>query len=183
MMEAIAAAGNNVESTSRMFDQVRRDVECYFKQDKRGRSIRSIAKAILGDTAVVGRAYDHLDDAPRWCHWASYKVMESSGSEPCVMRCSFFNDVNGFDSEAFKTWLKAGKRMLVKAHGKLIKGWYVRTDGSVGTSLSALVEIPEKDRPAITARNRAKREFLEANAQAIEWAANKIEAEIRAKKI
>ena len=182
LMEAIDAAGNNVESTSRMFDQVRRDVEGYFKQDKRGRAIRSIVKDILGETAIVGRAYDRHDDAPRWCRWESYRAMESSGSEPCSMRCCFFNDVNGFDPEAFKTWLKAGKRMLVKAHGKRIKGWYVRTDGAVGTSLSAQVEMPEKERPYHIARNRAKREFLEKHAREIEGWAKEIEAELRAKK-
>ena len=97
------------------------------------------------------------------------------------MQACCFNGLNGFDSEAFKTWLKAGKRMLVKAHGKSIKGWYVRTDGAIGTSLSALVEIPEKDRPYYTARNRAKREFLDEHVKEIEQQAVIIEAEIRAK--
>jgi hypothetical protein len=182
MLEAIDAAGTNIESTSRMFDQVRRDVQMYFEIDKRGRAIRSIVKAVLGETAIVGRAYDRHDDAPRWCRWEPYRVMKSSGSGPWTMQADFFNDVNGFDPEAFKTWLKAGKRMLVKAHGKSIKGWYIRTDGAVGTSLSALTEMPEKERPYHIARNRAKREFLEKHAREIELAAEKIEAELRAKK-
>jgi hypothetical protein len=182
LLAAIDAAGSNVESTARMFDQVRRDVQAYFEIDKRGRAIRAAVKAILGETAIVGRAYDRHDDAPRWCRWEPYKNLHAQGSETPTVQTCFFNDVNGFDSTAFKTWLKAGKQMLVKAHGKRIKGWYVRTDGSIGTSLSALVEIPEKERPYHTARNRAKREFLERHAEAIECNAKRIEAELRAKK-
>jgi hypothetical protein len=181
LMEAIDAAGSNVESTSRMFDQVRRDVQMYFETDKRGRAMRDVAKAILGKTAIVGQAYEKHDDAPRWCQWHAYKALHAYGQEKPTMQTCFFNDVNGFDPTAFKTWLKAGKCMLVKAHGKRIKRWYVRTDGSVGTSLSALVETPEKDRPYHTARNLARRKFLDEHVKEIEQQAVIIEAEIRAK--
>ena len=100
MLEAIDAAGNNVESTFRMFAQMRRDVQMYFDRDKRGEAIRDAAKAILGETAIVGQAYSRHDDAHRWCRWESYRIMESSGSERRTVRCCFFNDVNGFDAES-----------------------------------------------------------------------------------
>jgi hypothetical protein len=182
LLAAVDAAGSNVESTSRNFDQVRRDVQFYFEKDKRGRGIRTVAKKILGETAIVGQAYERHDDAPRWCRWEPYKKLHAYGAETPKLQTCFFNDVNQFDLGAFKKWLVAGQAYLKKAFGKQVKGWYVRTDGSIGTSLSALVETPEAARPRITALNRAKREFLEENAEHISARACRIEAEIRAEK-
>jgi hypothetical protein len=181
LLAAVDAAGTNVESAARDFDQVRRDVQFYFEKDKRGRAVRAAVKEILGDTAVVGSAYERYDDAPRWCRWEPYRTKVTEGIQTRY-EAAFFNDVNQFDLAEFKKWLTAGRWLLKKTYGKMIKGWYVRTDGALGTSLSALVETPEVARPHIIARNRAKREFLERHAESIEREAARIEAELRAKK-
>jgi len=182
MVEAICAASNNVESTSRMFDRVRRDVQMYFEKDKRGQDIRAVVKEILGENAIVGQAYEKNDDTRSWCRWVPYRLGRRADFLRSHLDTCFYNDVNQFDLGEFKKWLVAGKRALKKEYGKQIKGWYVRTDGSVGTSLSALVETPEEVRPYHMARNQAKREFLEVYQAEIEENAKTIEAEIRAKK-
>jgi hypothetical protein len=178
---ALEAATNNVESTSRDMETIRRDMMAYFEHDSRMRSIRQLAKKILGEKAIVGRAYDRSDDASSWCQWVPYRTMRAynEAEKPTLQTC--FYDATMFDLNEFKKWLVAGKRTLTKEHGKYIKGWYIRLDGSCGTSLSASVETPEVDRPAIIARNRAKREFLEAHATEIEHNATVIEVELRTK--
>jgi hypothetical protein len=171
ILASINAAGSNVESTSRALEQVRREVESYFRQVTHEKAVREAVSTVLGKDAIVGKAYDRCDDAPRWSRWESYRIKKNA--------CFYRNDGIGFDIDSFEKWLRAGKRMLIKEYGKLIIGWYVRIGGSIGTSMSALVEIPEKERTAIIARRMAKHDCLEENQKEIEKQATLIERKLR----
>jgi hypothetical protein len=181
VLAAIDAASSNVERTSRMFEQVHKDVLDYFEKDSHEIEIRGAAKVILGETAIIGQVYDV--DVSRWCRWEFYKTTQGDSIKSVyTLKCYSYTDMNDFSVEEFKKWLRAGKRSLMKQHGKQIKGWFVRTVYGGNQMLAALVETPEKERPAIIALKRAKQDFLNEYVQAIQWAADKIEAELRAKK-
>jgi hypothetical protein len=175
---ALDAAASNVHCVAEDMEHVRRDIQAYLQRDTQGRVIRAIARKVLGETCAVGEAYSRYDNAQPFCQWKTLQKLDE-GSTSKAYRYDYFN-LWPFGATAFEDWLKQGKKTLLKEN-KNVVGWYVRVDGAVGVTLSALAEIPEEERPKHIAARRARREFLETHAAEVTASAAKIEAELRAK--
>lgn len=175
---ALDAAASNIHAVAGDMESVRRDIQAYLQRATQDKTIRAIARKVLGETCAVGEAYSRYDNAQPFCQWKTLQRIDD-GSTSKAYRYDYFK-VYPFDAVGFEAWLKQGKKTLLKEN-KNVVGWYVRVDGAVGITLSALAEIPEEERPKHIAARRARREFLEAHAAEVNASAVKIEAEIRTK--
>lgn len=180
----------NVESTTRALAQVRLDMEFFFDRQGKESHIRTIATRVFGPDVIVGKAYEAVDNPPRYSQWIPYQVQafDPDRDKDCDTRISYF-DTSGLRPHSswtawaeFEQWLRKARRSLKRKYGKRIVQFYVRLDGVCGTRVSALVPMTEEQRLKQIAAKRARQVVLNLHKDKVQEIAKenlkKIKAEI-----